>query len=414
MPGLEEEALRQVLRREAPLVIAHVNRLVRDLNVAEDILGEVLASSVAAWQRAGLPPNPGAYLMKAARNRAIDVLRRENKVSTWNQQHAAESAQHQEAIDEGDVFPDERLRMVFTCCHPSIALEAQVALTLRLVCGLTTAEVARAFLVSEPTIAQRLVRAKRHIADARIAYEVPHPEELAERLFPALHVFLLVFNEGYTSSSGDSLTRVDLMDEGLRLTSLVLDALPDEPEVRGVLALMQLLASRAHTRVDGNGAIVLLEAQDRSLWNQDLIRRGLDNLHLAAARGNPGPFQLQAHIAATHAAAPSWEATDWVRIGHLYRALEIAAPSPVVTLNRAVAVSMVEGPEAGLRLLESVEASHALREYHLLFATRGDFLRRLGRLVEARAAYVRAASLTANTKEKEFLERRAAACLPAG
>ncbi|MDP3232989.1 MAG: RNA polymerase sigma factor [Myxococcales bacterium] len=411
---LDEAALTVLLRRETPHVVAHLAKLVRDLSLAEELLQDTVVASVEQWRKTGLPPNPGAYLMKAARNRAIDVFRRQQREADWTRREAREAGSSHEAIDEGAMFADERLRLVFTCCHPGLPLESQIALTLRLVCGLTTPEVARAFLVPEPTIAQRLVRAKRSISDQAIGYEEPEPDQLDARLDAVLHVFLAVFNEGHTATSGDALTRVDLMDEAQRLTSLVVDALPDEPEARGLLALMQLQASRADARVDSSGALVLLEDQDRATWNHALIERGLDNLQLAAARGRPGRFQLHAHIAATHARAPNFAATDWARIGHLYRALELLAPSPIVTLNRAVAVAMVDGPEAGLALLAPLEHQPALRTYHLLPATRADLLRRLGRLDEARAAYLRALELVTNSAERSFLERRLAQLAPGG
>ena len=403
---LDERDLTLLLRRETPLVVAFLAKLVQDLSLAEELMQDTVVASVEQWRKTGLPPNPGAYLMKAGRNRAIDLFRKQKREADWTRREAREADSSHEAIDEGSMFADERLRLVFTCCHPGLPLESQIALTLRLVCGLTTPEVARAFLVPEPTIAQRLVRAKRSISDQAIGYQVPEPDQLETRLDAVLHVFLAVFNEGHTATSGDALTRVDLMEEAQRLTSLVVDALPEEPEARGLLALMQLQASRADARVDMNGALVLLEDQDRSTWDQALIERGLDNLQLAAARGRPGRFQLHAHIAATHARATSFAATDWVRIGHLYRALELLAPSPVITLNRAVAVAMVEGPEAGLALLAPLEHQPALRTYHLLPATRADFLRRLGRLDEAREAYQRALSLVTNAAERSFLERR--------
>lgn len=411
---LDEAALTVLLRRETPHVVAHLAKLVRDLSLAEELLQDTVVASVEQWRKTGLPPNPGAYLMKAARNRAIDVFRRQQREADWTRREAREAGSSHEAIDEGAMFADERLRLVFTCCHPGLPLESQIALTLRLVCGLTTPEVARAFLVPEPTIAQRLVRAKRSIGDQAIGYEEPEPDQLGSRLDAVLHVFLAVFNEGHTATSGDALTRVDLMDEAQRLTALVVDALPDEPEARGLLALMQLQASRADARVDSSGALVLLEDQDRATWNHALIERGLDTLQLAAARGRPGRFQLHAHIAATHACAPSFAATDWARICHLYRALELLAPSPIITLNRAVAVAMVEGPRAGLALLAPLEHQAALRTYHLLPATRADLLRRLGRFDDARAAYLRALELVTNSAERSFLERRLAQLAPGG
>lgn len=401
-----------LLRREGPLVIAHVNRLVKDLDLAEDIFQQTLVASLEAWRANGAPKNPGAFLMTAAHHRAIDTLRRGHKVEQWNEQMGREGEQHLDAIDEGDVYPDERLRMVFTCCHPELQLEAQVALTLRLVCGLTTPEVARAFLVPEPTIQQRIVRAKRVIKDSALPYEVPEPEQMPGRLRAVLQVLQLVFNEGYSATSGDALIRKDLIDEGLRLAGLVVDALPEEPEARGLLSLMQLHAARGPAREGPGGELVLLEQQDRSKWDAALIQEGLDHLRIAAAAGAPGVFQIQAHIASTHATAATWEATDWKRIGHLYQALEIASPSPVFTLNRSVAVAMSEGPAAGLALLDAlVRENDALKGYYLLPATRADLLRRLALFPAAIVEYRRAIELTGNAQERKYLEKRLAECL---
>lgn len=398
-----------MVRRERAQVLAHLVRLLRDVDAAEEVWADAVATAHEVWSRDGAPERPGAWLQTTAKNRALDVLRRENRVSDVHDQLAQQADATVAARDEGELFPDDRLRLIFTCCHPELPFEAQVALTLRLVCGLGTAEVARAFLIPETTLQQRIVRAKRLIADRALPYEVPEPEALAARLGAVLRVVHQVFNEGYAATSGDALTRVDLCDEALRLGELVVTLLPKAPEARGLFALMLLHASRAKARVDASGALVLLEDQDRSAWDQTLAAAGLAQLERAERFGAPGPFQLQAHIAACHARAARFEDTDWKRIVALYTALEVLAPSPVITLNRAVAVAMADGPEAGLALLERSAAVAALRDYHLLPATRADLLRRLGRTEEAAAEYQRALALVANAREKEFLERRLAA-----
>ncbi len=403
--------LDDIVRRERAQIVAHLVRMVGDVDRAEELFQATVVASFEAWSKAGIPEHAGAWLMTAAKNRAIDVLRKEKRVNEWHTELQSQSVTTLDARDEGALFPDDRLRLIFTCCHPALPQEAQVAMTLRLVCGLTTEEVARAFLVSEPTIQQRLVRAKRHIREARLPYEVPEPEQMAQRLAPVLQVANLVFNEGYAATSGATLTRVDLAEEGTRLAALLVELMPQEPEARGLLALMQLQSSRAHARVDAHGGLVLLEEQDRSQWDRALIDQGLLNLHVAQGFGAPGPYQLQAHIAATHARAAKWDDTDWPRIAALYQALAVVSPSAVVTLNRSVAVAMVEGPAAGLKLLDAQAATPALREYHLLPATRADFLRRLGKWAEAAAEYRRALALTRNEREREYLERRLAACV---
>jgi RNA polymerase sigma-70 factor (ECF subfamily) len=396
----------QIVRREKAQVVAHLVRMLGDVERAEDLFQETVAMTLEVWTRDGGPDRPGAWLMTAAKNRAIDVLRREKRASEWQASFAAEQQREHAPRDEGELVPDDRLRLIFTCCHPALPHEAQVAMTLRLVCGLTTAEVASAFLVSEPTIQQRLVRAKRHLREAAIPYEVPDADAMPARLAAVLQVVQLVFNEGYSA-----VTRVELADEAIRLGALLVQLMPGEPEARGLLALMQLQQSRAPTRLDASGALVLLEQQDRSRWDRALIEQGLLNLRVAEGFGAPGPYQLQGHIAATHARAERWEDTDWPRIAALYEALEVVMPSAVVKLNRSVAVSMVDGPAAALAMLEAGAATPALRDYYLLPATRADFLRRLGRRDEAAAEYRRALTLTRNAKEREFLERRLAECM---
>lgn len=402
--------LEAVVRQETAQIVAYLVRMLRDVDRAEELFQETVVAAAEAWAKGGMPQRPGAWLMASAKNRAIDALRRDKKAGQVHDVIAREQPQVEHAREEGEVFPDERLRLIFTCCHPALAQEAQVALTLRLVAGLTTAEVARAFVVSEPTIAQRLVRAKRLIREKELPYEVPDPDALPPRLAAVLQVLYLVFNEGYTASSGDSLTRVDLKEEAMRLARLVVDLLPQEPEARSLLALMQLHASRAATRVDEKGDLVLMEHQDRKKWDQGLISEGVRNLEQARRLGPPGPYGLHAHIAESHATAPCWEQTPWERIAALYAALEYLTPNAVLTLNRAVAISMVEGPDAALRLLDSPEVAAQLREYHLLHATRADLLRRLGRKVDAAKAYRRAHALTSNARERAFLERRIAEC----
>ena len=351
------------------------------------------------WPRTGVPDNPGAWLTVAARRKAIDRLRRERR-------HAELVAQLEEVapVDETTI-PDERLSLVFTCCHPALAPEAQVALTLRLVGGLTTAEIARAFLVSEETLAQRLVRAKSKIRAAGIPYRVPPDHLLPDRLASALAVVYLIFNEGYSATGGDALTRPDLMAEAIRLGGILAALMPDEPEVLGLEALMLLQASRTHARTGAGGELVLLEDQDRSLWDRDLISRGAALLDRAVALRRPGPYQLQAAIAALHAQAAAPEDTDWRQIALLYGELARLQPSPVVELNRAVAVAMACGPDAGLELLEGLP----LDRYHLFHSARADLLRRSGRPEEARVEYERARELATNPAERAFLERRLAA-----
>ncbi len=379
--------------------MATLIRDLRDIDLAEDALSDAFEAALVTWPRTGVPENPGAWLTVAARRKAIDRLRRERR-------HAELVAQLEEVapVDETTI-PDERLSLVFTCCHPALAPDAQVALTLRLVGGLTTAEIARAFLVSEETLAQRLVRAKSKIRAAGIPYRVPPDHLLPDRLSSALAVVYLIFNEGYSATGGDALTRPDLMAEAIRLGGILAALMPDEPEVLGLEVLMLLQASRTQARTGAGGELVLLEDQDRSLWDVDLIARGAALLDRAVALRCPGPYQLQAAIAALHAQAAAPEDTDWPQIALLYGELVRLQPSPVVELNRAVAVALACGPDAGLELLDGLP----LERYHLFHSARADLLRRSGRADEARVEYERARELATNPAERAFLERRLAA-----
>jgi RNA polymerase sigma factor (sigma-70 family) len=404
--------LTETFRLESARVVASVLRIVRDIDAAEEIVQEAFARALDHWPAGGVPERPGAWLLTTARRRALDHLRRVRRADARAEALAYEAGL--DASDEGpevtdpETIPDDRLRLIFTCCHPGLPPDSRVALTLRLVGGLTTAEIARAFLTPEATVAQRLVRAKRTIRERAFPYEVPEAGELAERLPAVLAVVYLVFNEGYAAHSGDALVRHDLCEEAIRLGRMLAELMPDEPEVLGLLALMQLQASRAAARADADGHLVLLADQDRARWDRARIAEGLACLRRAGGLEAAGPYRLQAAIAACHARAPSWEATDWPRIVEIYDALLEASPSPVVALNRAVAVGLARGPEAGLSALDAIE-SPALREYHLLPSARADFLRRLGRHREAAAEYRRALGLTDNAREKQFLAARLAA-----
>lgn len=403
----------EAFRLEYGRVVASVLRIVRDIDAAEEIVQEAFAQALDHWPADGTPERPGAWLLTTARRRALDHLRRARRAGARAEALAYEAALA--ATDGGpdvtdpEAIPDDRLRLIFTCCHPALPGDSQVALTLRLVGGLSTGEIARAFLVPEPTIAQRLVRAKRTIRDRGLPYEVPEGTELSARLPAVLAVVYLIFNEGYAAHTGDALVRHDLCEEAIRLGRMLAELMGEEPEVLGLLALMELQASRAATRTDAEGNLVLLADQDRSRWDRARIARGLAHLDRAGPLERAGPYQLQAAIAACHARAASWEATDWPRIVAYYRALAEVAPSPVVELNRAVAIGLAEGPEAGLAALDHVDAS-ALRGYHLLPAARADFLRRLGRGREAAAEYRRALALADNAREQTFLAARLAAC----
>jgi RNA polymerase sigma factor (sigma-70 family) len=410
-------AINAVWRIESAKIIAGLARIVRDVGLAEDLAQDALVAALEQWPEHGVPDNPGAWLMAAAKHRAIDRLRRSKLQERKHEEISRELESHSEsatadfvaALD--DDIGDDLLRLIFTACHPALSAEARAALTLRLLGGLTTGEIARAFLVPEPTIAQRIVRAKRTLAEARVPFEVPRAAEFGARLSSVLEVIYLIFNEGYSATSGESWMRTELCDEALRLERILAGLVPKEPEVHGLIALMEIQASRARARIGPSGEIVPLFEQNRARWDQLLIRRGLAALERAETLGGLlGPYTLQAAIAACHARARTPEETDWERIVALYDALAQLAPSPVVELNRAVAVGMAFGPEAGLELVDDLISEPSLKSYHLLPAVRGDLLAKLGRNEEARAEFERAASLTHNARERELLLNRAAAC----
>jgi len=406
----------ETFRLEYARVVASVLRIVRDIDTAQEVVQEAFEQALDHWPRNGVPDRPGAWLLTTARRRALDHLRRARRAGARADAlaHAARGALHPAPdVAEPEEIPDDRLRLIFTCCHPALPADSRVALTLRLVGGLSTTEIARAFLVPEPTIAQRLVRAKRTIREGGFPYEVPEGVELSSRLSAVLAVTYLIFNEGYAAHSGTDLVRHDLCEEAIRLGHVLAELMPGEPEVRGLLALMELQASRARARTDGDGNLVLLEDQDRRGWDRARIARGLADLERAGPIELAGPYQLQAAIAACHARADSWEATDWPRIVEHYGALAALAPSPVVELNRAVAIGLARGPAAGLAAVDAIDVS-ALRGYHLLPAARADFLRRLGRFPEASAEYRRALRLVDNPREQAFLAGRLAACEAGG
>jgi RNA polymerase sigma factor (sigma-70 family) len=406
-----------VWRIESARLIAGLARMVRDIGLAEELAQDALVAALERWPESGVPDNPGAWLMATAKHRAIDHFRRNQRLERKQEElgHELELEQKMAVADSDtatdDDVGDDLLRLMFTACHPVLSPEARVALTLRLLGGLTTDEIARAFLVPEPTIAQRIVRAKRTIAAAHVPFEVPRREERAARLASVLEVIYLVFNEGYSATAGDDWMRPALCEDALRLGRILAELAPEEPEVHGLVALMEIQASRARARVGPSGEPILLLDQDRARWDQLLIRRGLAALQRAEAPGGAlGPYALQAAIAACHARAHTPEETDWERIAALYDALAQVAPSPVVELNRAVAVAMAFGPAAGLELVDPLTTEPSLRGYHLLPSVRGDFLAKLGRFDEARAELERAAALTRNTRERELLLERAAAC----
>ncbi len=404
-------------RIESPRLIAGLARIVRDVGIAEELAQDALVTALERWPESGVPDNPGAWLMATAKRRAIDELRRRKLMERKHAElgHELEAKQEAAAPDLeaalDDDVGDDLLRLVFTSCHPVLSTEARVALTLRLLGGLTSEEIARAFLVPEPTVAQRIVRAKRSLADERVAFEVPRGPELAERLASVLEVVYLIFNEGYSATSGGDWLRPALCEEALRLGRILAGLAPREPEVHGLSALMEIQASRAAARTGPGGEPILLLDQNRARWDQLLIRRGLDALTRARALGGAeGPYALQAEIAAEHARARTADATDWARIAALYQTLSERTQSPIVELNRAVAVCMAYGPSAGLAILDSLTREPALSSYHLLPSVRGDFLMKLGRLHEARSEFERAASLTKNERERALLSERAAAC----
>jgi RNA polymerase sigma factor (sigma-70 family) len=409
-------AIDAVWRIESARLIAGLTRIVRDVGLAEDLAQDALIIALEKWPETGVPDNPGAWLMSIAKRRAIDSLRRdkllERKHSEIGYEADALQSSPVDELDEAldDNVGDDLLRLVFISCHPVLSTEAQVALTLRLLGGLTTDEIARAFLVPEPTIAQRIVRAKRTLSDAKAPFEVPRGEEFSARLASVLQVIYLVFNEGYSATAGDDWIRPSLCEDALRLGRILAELVPDETEVHGLVALMELQASRMHARVNREGVPILLLDQDRGRWDQLLIRRGLAALSRAESLGGKsGPYALQAAIAACHARARSADETDWNRIASLYDELAHVVPSPVVELNRAVAHSMAFGPAAGLVLVDALVAEPSLKGYHLLPSVRGDLLSKLGRYSEARDEMKRAASLTQNARERELLLNRAAA-----
>ena len=411
-------AIDAVWRIESPKLIAGLARIVRDVGLAEELAQDALVAALERWPESGVPDKPGAWLMATAKHRAIDLLRRKALTERKHEELGRELEARQEvaatdldaAID--DDVGDDLLRLIFTACHPVLSTEARVALTLRLLGGLTTGEIARAFLVSESTVAQRIVRAKRTLAEARVPFEVPRGPELAARLSSVLEVVYLVFNEGYSATAGDDWMRPALCEDALRLGRILAELVPKEPEVHGLVALMEIQASRAAARIGPSGEPVLLLDQDRGRWDHLLIRRGLAALERAEKFGGSlGPYALQAAIAACHARARTAAETDWARIVALYDALVELTPSPVVELNRAVAVAMAFGPAAGLELVNALTSEPALESYHLLPSVRGDLLAKLGRFGEAQEEFERAASLTRNMRERELLlERAAAAC----
>src|SRR5690242_3725749 len=406
-------SIEAIWRIESPKLIAGLARMLRDVGEAEELAQDALVTALERWPETGVPDNPGAWLMTTAKHRAIDQIRRHKLLERKHEQIGYEMEAGQgdhgleSAMDLDDDIGDDLLRLIFTACHPVLSVEARVALTLRLLGGLTTAEIARAYLVPEPTIAQRIVRAKRTLSSAQVPFEVPRAEERAERLSAVLEVIYLVFNEGYTATAGEDWLRPDLCEDALRLGRVLAGLMPDDPEVHGLVALMEIQASRMHARVDSTGAPVLLLDQNRALWDRLLIRRGLTALARAEKLGGQGMYALQAKIAACHARALSADQTDWPRIAELYAQLAAIAPSPVIELNRAVAVAMAHGPARGLEIVDALRDEPLLENYHLLPSVRGDLLGKLGRNEEARAEFERAASLAQNARERALLLKRA-------
>jgi RNA polymerase sigma factor (sigma-70 family) len=414
--GDVHRAILAAWRIEQPRLMARLSRMLRDVPLAEEVTQDVLVAALERWPETGVPERPGAWLVTAAKHRALDHLRRTPMLARRHAMVAAALEAEQNAmldLDEGldDDIGDEMLRLIFTACHPRLSPESRAALALRMVCGLTTEEIARAFLLSEATIAQRIVRAKRTLSELGLSYETPKGDERNKRLPTVLEVVYLIFNEGYTAARGEDWLRPQLCDEARRLGRVLTTLAPDQPEVHGLVALMELNTARNAARTDAEGEPILLLDQDRRLWDALQIRRGLDALGRAhALGGDEGFYALQAAIAACHACATAPENTDWQSIAGLYSRLSALTGSPIVELNRAVAVTMVDGPAAGLEIVETLTDAPALRNYHLLPSVRGDLLQRLGRLAEARASFTAAAALTANTRERALLERRAAAC----
>lgn len=409
-------AVDAVWRIEAPRLIAGLTRIVRDIGRAEDLAQEALVAALEQWPKSGVPDNPGAWLMATAKHRAIDHFRRNTLIERKHEELGRDFEIREKAMPDFDTalddsIGDDLLRLVFISCHPILPTEARVALTLRLLGGLTTEEIARAFLVSEPTIAQRIVRAKRTLSDAHVPFEIPRGAEFTARLSSVLQVIYLVFNEGYTATAGADWMRPAICEDALRLGRVLAELTPKEPEVHGLVGLMEIQASRSRARVDSSGEPILLLDQDRAKWDQLLIHRGFAALERAKRlSGSLGPYTLQAEIAACHARAADAAETDWPRIAGLYQTLAQLEPSPIIELNRAVAVAMASGPQAGLDLLDSLQGEPVLKNYHLLPSVRGDLLKKLGRLLEARTEFERAATLTGNARERNLLLRRAQAC----
>jgi RNA polymerase sigma-70 factor (ECF subfamily) len=409
-------AIDAVWRIESARIIAGLTRIVRDVGVAEELAQDALVAALEQWPESGIPENPGAWLMGAAKHRAIDFLRRGTLLDRKHEDLGREMAEREMQVPDlaaamDDTIGDDLLRLVFIACHPVLSAEARAALTLRLLGGLTTDEIARAYLVAEPTMAQRIVRAKRTLTDAHVPFEVPRGSEFTERLSSVLQVIYLIFNEGYSATAGDDWMRPALCEEALRLGRILAALVPNQPEVHGLVALMEIQASRAKARVDASGEPILLLDQDRAKWDRLLIGRGLAALeraeHLSASRG---PYTIQAAIAACHARAVHAADTDWARIVTSYSDLAAIEPSPVIELNRAVAVGMAYGAAAGLELVDALKNDPALRDYHLLPSVRGDLLKKLGRMEEARAEFERAASMARNTRERNLLLERARSC----
>ena len=416
-------AIDAVWRIESPRLIAGLSRIVRDVGLAEDLAQDALVAALEQWPESGIPEKPGAWLMATAKHRAIDHFRRNTRKQRKHEELGRELEKKEMAVPDFDAaldddVGDDLLRLVFTACHPVLPTESRVALTLRMIGGLTTPEIARAFLVPEATVAQRIVRSKRTLAEKRIPFEVPRGTELTGRLSSVLAVVYLIFNEGYSATAGDDWMRPALCEDALRLGRILAELAPQEPEVHGLVALMEIQASRSRARVGPSGQPILLLDQNRAHWDQLLIRRGLAALAhaerlVAAKLAAPGPYVLQAEIAACHARARTPEETDWPRIVTLYAALAELTPSPIVELNRAVAVAMASGPAAGLELVDALTADRSLANYHLLPSVRGDLLKKLSRFDEARAEFERAASLTQNARERDLLLQRAQACAEA-
>ncbi len=417
-------AIDAVWRIESARIIAALARIVRDVGLAEELAQDALVAALEQWPGSGVPDNPGAWLMATAKHRALDHFRRSKLLERKHEELGRElNSQQESAVANFEAefdaaneqnFGDDLLRLLFISCHPVLSTEARVALTLRLLGGLTTQEIARAFLVPEPTIAQRIVRAKRTLTDARVPFEVPRGTELAARLSSVLEVLYLIFNEGYSATAGEDWMRPTLIEDAQRLGRILAGLAPDEPEVHGLVALMEIQASRTHARTNSAGEPILLADQDRTRWDHALIRHGLAELQRAERlNGARSPYALQAAIAACHARANTAEQTDWPRIATLYASLGQLMPSPIVELNRAVAVSMAFGPQAGLDIVDSLTSDPALKSYHLLPAVRADLLKKLGRLSEAQGEFTRAASLAQNSRERTLLLTRAASCAPA-